>query len=208
MSPTLRRKVLIFKQSAGTGFDAPRAFVLASTKPVNDEDFAMPCIGRVMRVPAEQQRAVPVAYTAPSDLDTAYIFLANEQSQAGFADAVASTKAVMSQVEGQIEELVARRIAHGGVCLSNHVTDQTPLGYDIGLPTVAADGSVRQPFLPTAPLSGVSGYLNPKQLGEIGVRSELFGSIGNAGEIDALDFMEAASGNRPANKRRMTTAAG
>ena len=34
------KQVLIFKQSAGTGFDAPRAFVLASTKPVNDADFA------------------------------------------------------------------------------------------------------------------------------------------------------------------------
>ena len=32
----MTREVLIFKQSAGTGFDAPRAFVLASTKPVND----------------------------------------------------------------------------------------------------------------------------------------------------------------------------
>ena len=40
------KEVLIFKQSAGTGFDAPRAFVLASTKSVNDADFAMQFIGR------------------------------------------------------------------------------------------------------------------------------------------------------------------
>ena len=195
-------EVLIFKQSAGTGFDAPRAFVLASTKSVNDEDFAMQFIGRVMRVPAELQRAFPVAYTAPSELDTAYIFLANEQSQAGFADAVASTKAVMSQLEGQIEELLARRTAHGGVCLSNHVTDQTPLGYDIGLlPTVAPDGTVRQPVLPAAPLPGDTDFLAPTPLGEIGVTPELFGSIDNRGELDALDFMEGASGNQPAAKR-------
>ena len=45
-----QRKCWIFKQSAGTGFDAPRAFVLASTKCVNDPDFAMQFVGRVMRV--------------------------------------------------------------------------------------------------------------------------------------------------------------
>ncbi len=195
-------EVLIFKQSAGTGFDAPRAFVLASTKPVNDEDFAMQFIGRVMRVPGELQRAFPVAYTAPSELDTAYIFLANAQSQGGFADAVASTKAVMSQLEGQIEELVARRTAHGGVCLSNHVTDQTPLGYDIGLlPTLAVDGSVRQPVLTATPFNGDVEFLAPTPLGEIGVTPGLFGSIDNHGELDALDYMEAAGGNRPPAKR-------
>lgn len=195
-------EVLIFKQSAGTGFDAPRAFVLASTKSVNDEDFAMQFIGRVMRVPAELQRTFPVAYTAPSELDTAYVFLANEQSQVGFADAAASTKAVMSQLEGQIEELVARRTAHGGVCLSNHVTDQTPLGYDIGLlPTLAPDGRVRQPVLPAEPIPGDADFLPLTPLDEIGVTPELFGSIDSLGELDALDHMEATSGNRPAAKR-------
>ena len=195
-------EVLIFKQSAGTGFDAPRAFVLASTKPVDDEDFAMQFIGRVMRVPGELQRAYPLAYSAPSELDTAYIFLANAQSQGGFADAVVSTKAVMSQLEGQIEELVARRTAHGGVCLSNHVTDQTPIGYDIGLlATVAPDGTVRQPGLPTEPFPGDVDFLTSTPLSEIGVTPELFGAIDGRDELDALDHMEAASGNRPAAKR-------
>ncbi len=196
-------EVLIFKQSAGTGFDAPRAFVLASTKPVNDEDFAMQFIGRVMRVPGELQRAFPVAYTAPSELDTAYIFLANAQAQAGFAEAVASTKAVISQLEGQIEELVARRTAHGGVWLSNHVTDQTPLAYDMGLlPTLAPDGTVRPPVLPAAPLPGDTGGALPlPPLREIGQTDEMFGSLNQPGELDALDHLEAASGNRPALKR-------
>jgi type III restriction enzyme len=195
-------EVLVFKQSAGTGFDAPRAFVLASTKPVNDEDFAMQFIGRVMRVPAELQRTFPVAFTAPSELDTAYIFLANAQSQGGFADAVASTKTVISQLEGQIEELVARRTARGGVCLSNHATNQAPLGYDIGLMhTLAADGSVLKPVLPAEPLPVDSALQPLTPMGEIGVTPELFGAIDGADEIDALDFMEAASGNRPLAKR-------
>ena len=196
-------EVLIFKQSAGTGFDAPRAFVLASTKNVNDEDFAMQFIGRVMRVPAELQRAFPAPYTAPTELDTAYIFLANEQAQAGFAEAAASTKAVLSQLEGQIEELVVRRTAHGGVSLSNHVTDQTPLGYDIGLlATVAPDGTLRQPVLPAAPLPGDSALFYAPPPGEIGVTPGLFGTMDASGELDGLDFMEAASGNLPALRRK------
>nr|MDP2192755.1 DEAD/DEAH box helicase family protein [Rhodoferax sp.] len=195
-------EVLIFKQSAGTGFDAPRAFVLASTKSVNDEDFAMQFIGRVMRVPAELQRAFPVAYTAPSELDTAYIFLANEQSQAGFAEAAASTQAVISQLEGQIEELVARRTALGGVWLSNHATDQSPLAYDIGLlPTLAPDGTARAPMMPAAPVPGEPGLVGAAPVTLLGVTSELFGAIDQSGELDALDTMEAASGNRTAIKR-------
>ncbi len=53
------KQVLIFKQSAGTGFDAPRAFVLASIKPVNDADFAMQFIGRVIRVARQVREAFP-----------------------------------------------------------------------------------------------------------------------------------------------------
>jgi len=53
------KQVLIFKQSAGTGFDAPRAFVLASIKPVNDADFAMQFIGRVMRVARQVRKHFP-----------------------------------------------------------------------------------------------------------------------------------------------------
>ena len=197
-----RIEVLIFKQSAGTGFDAPRAFVLVSTKNVNDEDFAMQFIGRVMRVPAELQRAFPVPYTAPPELDTAYIFLANEQAQTGFSEAAASTQAVISQLEGQIEELVVRRTAHGGVSLSNHATPQTPLGYGIGLlATLGLDGTVRPPVLPAAPLPGDSAIVAAPPLAEIGTTPELFGAMAQSGEFDALDFMEAGSGNRPDPKR-------
>ena len=197
-----RIEVLVFKQSAGTGFDAPRAFVLASTKNVNDEDFAMQFIGRVMRVPAELQRAFPVPYTAPPELDTAYVFLANEQAQTGFAEAAASTQAVISQLEGQIEELVMRRTAHGGIALSNHATDQSPLSYEIGLlATLGLDGTVRPPVLPAAPLPGDLVTAAAPPLAEIGTTPELFGVMAKSGEFDALDFMEAVSGNRPAPAR-------
>jgi hypothetical protein len=199
-------EVLIFKQAAGTGFDAPRAFVLASTKSVNDEDFAMQFIGRVMRVPGELQRAFPAPYSAPAELDTAYIFLANEQSQAGFAEAAAATKAVISQLEGQIEELQVRRTAHGGVCLSNHVTPQMPLGYDIGLlPTMGADGRVRAvSSAQNTALTPVDTALAAPEI-EVGATHELFGTLAQKDELDALDSMQVTSGNAVVPKRHAPT---
>ena len=152
------KQVLIFKQSAGTGFDAPRAFVLASTKHVNDPDFATQFIGRVMRVPAELAQAWPQAGDVPDELNTAYIFLANEEAQPGFAEAARAIQGVQSQLEGQIEQLVARRTAYGGVALTNKPTDQVPLTYNLGLlRTQAVDGSVQEaepPLVATAPEGG------------------------------------------------------
>lgn len=145
------KQVLIFKQSAGTGFDAPRAFVLASTKHVNDPDFATQFIGRVMRVPPELQQAYPTASAVPPELNTAYIFLANEEAQPGFAEAARAIQGVQSQLEGQIEQLVARRTAFGGVALTNKPTQQPPLTYNLGLlRTVGADGDVHEPALKEA----------------------------------------------------------
>ena len=145
------KQVLVFKQSAGTGFDAPRAFVLASTKHVNDPDFATQFIGRVMRVPPELQQAFPHAPSVPPELDTAYVFLANLEAQPGFADAAKAIQNVQSQLGGQVEALVARPTAHGGVCITNKPTDQVPLVYDIGLlPTRDEQGVVRPP-VPTPP---------------------------------------------------------
>ena len=142
------KQVLIFKQSAGTGFDAPRAFVLASTKHVNDPDFATQFIGRVMRVPHELQQTFPQADTVPPELDTAYIFLANEAAQPGFAEAAKAIQNVQSQLGGQVEQLVARRTAFGGVALTNKPTDQVPLTYDLRLlPTRDLDGTLRAPLV-------------------------------------------------------------
>ncbi len=141
-----RRQVLVFKQSAGTGFDAPRAFVLASTKHVNDADFATQFIGRIMRVPFELQQAFPDANRVPPSLDTAYVFLANPESQPGFAEAAAAIKGVKSQLSGQTEELYFRRTAHGGVAMTNRPTNQTPLVYNLGLlRTQSPDGTVQTP---------------------------------------------------------------
>jgi type III restriction enzyme len=132
------KRVLIFKQSAGTGFDAPRAFVLASTKPVNDVDFAMQFIGRVMRVARQVREAFPKPTAIPPELNTACVYLGNAQAQAGFEAAVQATSAVKSQLEGQTEKLMTRHTVAGGVVYTNRPTAEQPLTYALGLPSATA----------------------------------------------------------------------
>ncbi|UHQ19188.1 DEAD/DEAH box helicase family protein [Lysobacter sp. KIS68-7] len=124
------KEVLIFKQSAGTGFDAPRAFVLASTKPVNDADFAMQFIGRVMRVAAAIRMAYPKPTPIPPELDTAYVYLADAEAQQGFQSAVNASLAVKSQLEGQTEHMVERRTLSGAAVYTNRITPQFPITYE------------------------------------------------------------------------------
>ena len=145
----MTKEVLIFKQSAGTGFDAPRAFVLASTKPVNDADFAMQFIGRVMRVarPIRQHFARP--QTIPPAFDTAYIYLGDAEAQRGFEAAVQASRAVRSQLEGQTERLVERRTVSGATVFTNRETPQSPLIYDLPLPDRPAPMRIAEP-LPTS----------------------------------------------------------
>lgn len=132
------KQVLIFKQSAGTGFDAPRAFVLASTKPVNDVDFATQFIGRVMRVPRQVREAFPKPEPIPPELNTAYVYLGNAQAQAGFEAAVQATSAIKSQLEGQTEKLLTRHTVSGAVVYTNRPTQEAPLSYTFGLPNKTA----------------------------------------------------------------------
>ncbi|MGB4926789.1 MAG: DEAD/DEAH box helicase family protein [Giesbergeria sp.] len=139
-----RKRVLIFKQSAGTGFDAPRAFVLASTKPVNDADFAMQFIGRVMRVARPVRDAFGKPREIPADLNTAYVYLGNAQAQAGFEAAVKASVAVKSQLEGQTEKLLIRQTVSGAVNYTNRETDQEPVSWEMPWPQlpVSADDSL------------------------------------------------------------------
>ena len=152
------KEVLIFKQSAGTGFDAPRAFVLASTKPVNDTDFAMQFIGRVMRVARPIRQHYPKPQPIPADFDTAFVYLADAEAQRGFEAAVQAGSAVQSQLEGQTERLVERRTLSGATVYTNRETPQVPLIYDLPLP--------QHPFAPAThraeqftPTSGPQGSL-------------------------------------------------
>ncbi|NOT14345.1 MAG: DEAD/DEAH box helicase family protein [Methylotenera sp.] len=160
------KEVLIFKQSAGTGFDAPRAFVLASTKTVNDADFAMQFIGRVMRVSRSIRQAYPKPQQIPAEFDTAYIYLADAEAQQGFEVAVQTSSSVKSQLEGQTEKLTARQMASGATVYTNRESNQPPLMYDMPLPVVTARTTLEKmenPIITSGPqqsLFGKSDFLN------------------------------------------------
>lgn len=138
------KEVLIFKQSAGTGFDAPRAFVLASTKSVNDADFAMQFIGRVMRVSRQVREAYPKPTPIPPHLDTAFVYLADSEAQRGYEAAVQASSAVKNQLEGQTEKLLVRHTVSGATVYTNRETVQPPLDYGLSFPE-ATDFPAREP---------------------------------------------------------------
>lgn len=175
------KEVLIFKQSAGTGFDAPRAFVLASTKPVNDPDFAMQFIGRVMRVHRSVRLHFPPKTKVPVELDTAYVYLANAEAQQGFEQAVAATQNLKSSLDGQVERLVAKRMVSGAVLYTNRPTSEPPLFFEA--PDEETSGPA--PGAPVKPVPATPGALLTGQ-GSFGV---------DAATKDALDAMAAAAGN-------------
>jgi hypothetical protein len=173
------KEVLIFKQSAGTGFDAPRAFVLASTKSVNDADFAMQFIGRVMRVSRPIREAYPKPKMIPGEFDTAYIYLANAEAQRGFESAVQTSSAVKNQLEGQTEKLVVRQTVSGATVYTNCETPQAPLMYDMPLPGDDTEVSDYPAHEPTPPAS-------------TGPQRSLFGELAasdntTTSDADALD---------------------
>jgi len=188
------KEVLIFKQSAGTGFDAPRAFVLASTKSVNDADFAMQFIGRVMRVSRPIREVFPKPTPIPPDLDTAYVYLANAEAQRGFESAVQASSAVKSQLEGQTEKLLVRQTESGAVVYTNRETPQAPLMYDLPLPEneATSDFPAHAPVAPTT----------------VGPQQSLFGNLPVADGADngyVLDeTLPAPAANTPLRSRHET----
>lgn len=144
------KEVLIFKESAGTGFDAPRAFILASTKAVSDADFATQFIGRIMRVD-RRVREFMRDHDLPPDLNTAWLYLANAEAQVGFQQVINAQ--IKTALENRTEKLVARTGRDGSVTFTNRITDQPslmPRAFDAEPPekTVAEDHPVH---LATAP---------------------------------------------------------
>lgn len=153
------KDVLIFKQSAGTGFDAPRAFVLASTKSVNDPDFAMQFVGRVMRVHRAIRSAYPAGSPIPEEIDSAYIYLANAESQPGFEAAVKAVSNLKNNLQGETEALVTRTTASGAVHISNRPSPEDRLFYENAL--LARSLSQGKDAENERPLPGYIAYPDP-----------------------------------------------
>lgn len=87
---------LIFKMAVALGFDAPRAFVLASMRKSRDADFGIQIVGRILRVDQRlQNKAVP------DQLQYGYVYLADYESQTGLssaADRINNIKTELSTV--------------------------------------------------------------------------------------------------------------
>ncbi len=77
------KEVLIFKMAVALGFDAPRAFVLVSSRSSRKADFGIQVCGRIMRV----HRRVQGRTGLPAVLDYGYVLLADPESQDGFVQA-------------------------------------------------------------------------------------------------------------------------
>ena len=88
-------EVLVFKVAAATGFDAPRAWTLASLRPSLSPEFGLQVVGRIMRV----HRLVRPIHGQDDLLDRGRVFVADPGRQAGLEAAANALKALRSSIE-------------------------------------------------------------------------------------------------------------
>ncbi|ESQ80111.1 DEAD/DEAH box helicase [Asticcacaulis sp. YBE204] len=88
-------EVLIFKVAAATGFDAPRAWTLASLRPSLSPEFGLQVVGRIMRV---HPRVRPI-HGQDMLLDRAQVFIGDPRRQGGLEAAAATLNALRSGIE-------------------------------------------------------------------------------------------------------------
>lgn len=87
-------EVLIFKMAIATGFDAPRAFTLVSMRTSRDPDFGVQIVGRIMRV----DRRLQGAENLPESLNYGYVFLSDNEGQAGLTVAAQRINAIKDEI--------------------------------------------------------------------------------------------------------------
>jgi hypothetical protein len=76
------KEVLIFKMAVALGFDAPRAWVLASLRNSADTNFGIQLVGRVLRVERRLQ-----GLDVPEPLRYGYVYVGDLNTQGGLASA-------------------------------------------------------------------------------------------------------------------------
>ena len=94
--------VIIFKVAAGTGFDAPRAWILASDRTVQDRDTAVQFVGRIMRVPGAVRDIEKTGKVSPEDLrvlQTAFLFTRDSEGQQAYRSAATMLKALSTEID-------------------------------------------------------------------------------------------------------------
>lgn len=76
-------------------------------------------------------------------MDTAFIYLADGEAQAGFQSAVNTVCAVKSQLEGQAEQMIVKQTKSGATVITNKTSRQLPAFYDGAKP--APDRVIEEP---------------------------------------------------------------
>ncbi len=109
------REVLVFKVSAATGFDAPRAWTLVSLRKTLGRHFGLQVLGRIVRVHGRVRHLHPriCGRTEPSILDYGYAFLATPEHQPGIVEAAANMRAFHDEVT-TVTDTVTVYAATGG----------------------------------------------------------------------------------------------
>jgi hypothetical protein len=113
------KQVLIFKVSAATGFDAPRAWTLVSVRPSIGKEFGLQVVGRIMRV----HQAVRPLHKQDGILDYGYVFLSDPETQAGLTAAADSLQAVKKSISLVTDSLDVRELSNRSQPLNSGSAD-------------------------------------------------------------------------------------
>ena len=124
--------VLIFKVAAATGFDAPRAFVLCSMRPVKDQNFGLQIVGRISRV---DRRLQPLAISGqlPVELQSGYVFLGTPDRQVGLDQAAQLVSSMKSVYSAEFDEHHIVRVSERRGASPSSVNSGMPTLFDQGI---------------------------------------------------------------------------
>lgn len=130
-------EVLIFKVAVATGFDAPRAWTLVSTRPNRGVEFGLQVVGRIMRV----HPLVRPIHGQDALLDRGYVFLTDPEIQSGLDAAAAELKAVRSGIERLTGRLDIEEI--GTAAPQSGVRENSPASGQAAAPVSDAERQLR-----------------------------------------------------------------
>lgn len=105
------REVLIFKVAVATGFDAPRAWTLASLRRTRGVNFGLQIVGRIMRV----HPLVRPIHGQDGLLDRGWVYLTDPDLQEGLDAAANELKAVKASVSTIADDLMVLEFTNGPV---------------------------------------------------------------------------------------------
>jgi hypothetical protein len=159
------KEVLIFKMAVALGFDAPRAFTLASLRSAKDANFGIQVVGRILRVHRRLQAAT-LNKTLPRALRHGYVILADADNQAGLVSAGERINAIRTELAEISPFTIITRVAGETQVqvASNGQTSLLPTPYRPSYPEDLPAGVNGGETLTTPPGNG---YALPDLFGDI-----------------------------------------